>query len=93
LELLWFVIIIIDFIALCNSIKLIGFGLTLGAIRRGWLVVDRDRQAPGQARLAKLSAERSAGPVFSSCSRRTRSISGTGFYPCPLNAHVRHALL
>ncbi len=36
-----------------------------------FIIIDHDRQAPGQARLAKLSAERSAGTVFSFCSRRT----------------------
>jgi hypothetical protein len=29
-----------------------------------FIIIDYDRQAPGQARLAKLSAERSAGTVF-----------------------------
>jgi hypothetical protein len=36
-----------------------------------YFIIDSYRQAPGQARLAKLSAERSAGTVFSFCSRRT----------------------
>jgi hypothetical protein len=29
-----------------------------------FITINHDRQAPGQARLAKLSAERSAGTVF-----------------------------
>jgi hypothetical protein len=43
-----------------------------GAICRwAYFIIDFYHQAPGQARLAKLSAERSAGTVSSFCSRRT----------------------
>jgi hypothetical protein len=63
------------------------FGLLL------FITINHDRQAPGQARLAKLSAERSAGTVSSFCSRRTLEIRrgatdlrerATGLFPVAL---------
>jgi hypothetical protein len=46
-----------------------------------FIIINLHRQAPGQARWASLSAERSAGTVFSSCSRRTINIRNTYLFP------------